>query len=466
MNKEVCWLDGRITPVQEARIPVLDHGLLYGDGVFEGIRFYHEKPFLLERHLDRLSDSARAISLEYPWSLEMLGSIAQQVIEASGLSDGYLYLLVTRGEGALGIDPLFCKDPRLIVIADHLQMVGSKVRERGADLIIASTKRLSADGLDPRIKSLNYLNHILARIEANHAGADEAILLNGQGNVAEGTADNLFVVKNAVIMTPPVTDGVLAGITRQLVLDLADDAGFHVREQTLASYDLYTADECFLSGTGGELIPVRCIDGRSVAICPGPIIQLLREAIQTFIERTCGQVSDISQIPWNETMKKDKAERHANPVPVPADSIPPPMMKTIYPAPFAHQVEGRIKRKLGDYFGLTNFGVNMTELEPGAVSALLHHHSKQDEFIYVLEGQPILVLGEEEYLLGPGDCYGFRAGSGIASQLVNRSEKPVTYLEIGDRTEGDEVVYPKDDLKAAQLSDGKWLLTHKDGRPY
>ncbi len=152
--------------------------------------------------------------------------------------------------------------------------------------------------------------------------------------------------------------------------------------------------------------------------------------------------------------------------PVPAESIPLPPRKTIYPPPFAHRVEGRAKRKLGDFFGLSHFGVNLTELAPGAVSALLHHHSRQDEFIYVLEGHPTLVLGDEEYRLGPGDCHGFKAGSGVASQLVNRSSAPVKYIEIGDRTEGDQVEYPNDDLKAVQLANGEWQLTHKDGRPW
>jgi len=155
-----------------------------------------------------------------------------------------------------------------------------------------------------------------------------------------------------------------------------------------------------------------------------------------------------------------------NDKPISAKSIPLPDKKTIYPQPFAPLVEGRHKRKLGDYFGLTNFGINLTQLEPGAISALLHHHSKQDEFIYVLEGTPTLLLDENEYLLSPGDCMGFKAGTGVASQLVNRTSQLVVYIEVGDRTEGDEVEYPNDDLKASQLADGVWVLTHKDGRPY
>jgi len=165
-------------------------------------------------------------------------------------------------------------------------------------------------------------------------------------------------------------------------------------------------------------------------------------------------------------MKKAGITRTHNIKPIAACRIEPPNVKTSYPPPFAALVEGRIKRKLGDYFGLSNFGVNLTELRPGAVSALAHHHSKQDEFIYVLKGCPTLVLGDEEYPLRPGDCYGFKAGSGVESQLINRTAEDVSYLEIGDRTPGDEVVYPRDDLKAVQLDDGRWLFRHKDGRPY
>ena len=154
------------------------------------------------------------------------------------------------------------------------------------------------------------------------------------------------------------------------------------------------------------------------------------------------------------------------PVPVPADSIPVPEKKTVYPQPFAALVEGRVKRKLGDYFGLNNFGVNLTELAPGAISALLHHHSRQDEFVYILEGTPTLILGQDEYILSPGECYGFRAGTGIASQLVNRSSAVVTYIEIGDRSSGDEVEYPNDDLRAVQSANGQWQFTHRDGRPW
>ena len=284
-NTGVCWMEGKLQPLREARIPVIDHGLLYGDGVFEGIRFYGGQPLLLAEHLRRLRDSARAIALALRWSDEELTGIIGQTIAASGLSDGYIRLLLTRGDGALGIDPRSCAEPRLIVIADELQMVDPQVREQGATLVIASTRRLPPDGLDPRIKSLNYLNHILARIEANQAGADEALLLNAQGRVTEGSADNLFIVRDGRLLTPPTSDGALAGITRALVMDLARELGIEVLEQSLTVFDLYSADECFLTGTAAELIPVRSIDGRAMGDCPGDVYRRLAEEFAGFVQR-------------------------------------------------------------------------------------------------------------------------------------------------------------------------------------
>ena len=287
MNQALCWLDGEILPADQARVPVLDHGLLYGDGVFEGIRFYGGRPFLLEEHLNRLRRSARAIALDLPWSDMELGRAVDQLITAFATPEGYIRLIVTRGEGPLGIDPSRCKGPRLVIIADGLEMISPAQRAAGARLIIAATRRLAPDGLDPRIKSLNYLNAILARLEANHAGADEAVLLNRAGNVAEGTADNIFVVRDGVLLTPPDHDGALAGITRRLILDLARAQAIETRAATLTPYDLYTADECFLSGTGAELIPVREVDGRPLSHCPGPVYQRCEAAFQAAIQRHC-----------------------------------------------------------------------------------------------------------------------------------------------------------------------------------
>jgi branched-chain amino acid aminotransferase len=268
-------MNGELLPAAAAKISVLDHGLLYGDGVFEGIRFYSRRPFKLEEHLQRLSLSARALALEIPYRLSDLHRAVASLIAAFGESDGYIRMVVTRGEGAMGLDPRGCHRPNLFMIADQLKLVSDAVRTQGIKIIIASTRRLPLDGLDPRIKSLNYLNHILARLEANNAGADEAVLLNQRGAVTEGSAENLFIVRNGVLVTPPVSDGALAGITRQTVIDLAMAAAIPVSEAALAPYDLYTADECFLTGTGAEMIPVREVDGRSVGSCPGEIFNLL-----------------------------------------------------------------------------------------------------------------------------------------------------------------------------------------------
>jgi len=290
-EQAVCWIGGAIVPAEEARVCVLDHGLLYGDGVFEGIRFYGGRAFLLAEHLRRLADSARAIALALSWSSVQLTRVVDDVIQAYGSPDGYLRIVVTRGQGPLGINPASCASPELIVIADRLAMVDESARAHGIRVVIASTRRLPADGLDPRIKSLNYLNHILARIEANRAGVEEALMLNHAGKVAEGTADNVFIVRDGVLRTPPVTDGALAGITRGLVIRLAREAGMEVRESSLAPYDLYTADECFLTGTGAELIPVREVDGRVLEASPGRVFEKLSQnfaaAIQQHAQASC-----------------------------------------------------------------------------------------------------------------------------------------------------------------------------------
>ncbi len=290
MTQSVCWINGTIMPLAQAAVPVMDHGLLYGDGVFEGIRYYCKKPFLLQPHLQRLLDSAHAIALDYPWTMSELNGIINDTIAASGLENGYLRVIITRGEGPLGIDPQHCKTPRLIVIASALNMLTESIRKQGASIIIAATRRLPADGLDPRIKSLNYLNHILARMEATRSHADEAVLLNHQGHVTEGSADNIFIVKNNDLLTPPVTDGALDGITRKLIMELADSQAISVLETTLSAYDLYTADECFLSGTGAELIAVRCIDARPLAYCPGAVFKRLEAAFQQFIRHDCKKI--------------------------------------------------------------------------------------------------------------------------------------------------------------------------------
>ena len=281
----ICWIHEEIVPLSEARISVMDHGLLYGDGVFEGIRFYAGKPLLLHEHLKRLEDSAAAIALPIPWPTEKLETITRQVIDAYGNTEGYIRVIITRGVGSLGINPVSCENPQLIVIADRLEMVADAARKTGIRTIISSTRRLPLDGLDPRIKSLNYLNHILAKTEANNAHVEEALMLNSQGHVTEGSADNVFIVRGGDIYTPPVSDGALDGITRGAVLRLGRELGLKTHENSLAPYDLYTSDECFLTGTGAELIPVREIDGRMIKKCPGPVYTKLLEAFRAYVSQ-------------------------------------------------------------------------------------------------------------------------------------------------------------------------------------
>jgi len=260
-----CVIDNQLCQSpEEATISVQDHGLLYGDGVFEGLRFYFGTVFKRQAHLDRLRDSAAALSLNIPLSDDDLCAMIQKGINASGIESGYIRLMITRGEGPLGLDPTTCSNSRCIVIVDQLNMVSAAALEQGATAIFASTRRLSSDQVDPRIKSLNYLNQIMAKLEAKAAGADEAIMLNSAGRIAEGTADNIFIVKAGQLLTPPTTEGALEGITRQTIIEIATTLGIEVKETPLAMFDLLTADECFLTGTGAELIPVTTIAGRKL----------------------------------------------------------------------------------------------------------------------------------------------------------------------------------------------------------
>jgi len=280
-----CWINGRLMPGSEACISVFDHGLLYGDGVFEGIRFYQGKAFRLQEHLQRLMDSAAAIRLTVPYPQEALIQAVADIIAAFAEPEGYIRLIVTRGAGPLGLNPEPCTHPNVILIADRLSMIDERQRRQGARLIVASTRRLPADGLDSRIKSLNYLNNVLARMEAGQAGADEAVLLNRNGYVAEGSAENLFIVRNNHLFTPQTTDGALQGVTRGVVMELASGDGLPVTACALTAYDLYTANECFLTGTGAELIPVREVDGRPLPHCPGPVFSWLAEAFADRVAR-------------------------------------------------------------------------------------------------------------------------------------------------------------------------------------
>lgn len=273
------WKDNTILLPEQATISVFDHGLLYGDGCFEGMRFFNKKIFRLDDHLQRLQRSAAALTLKLPVPLPDIHCALNDLLASTPLKDGYLRLVITRGVGSLGLDPSRCKTPDMFIIADALQLMPTDRIETGLSIITASVRRGNGDGLDPRIKSLNYLNSILARLQANVAGADEALMLNQQGFIAEGSAENIFLVRDGVLLTPCETDGALAGITRDTVLRCAAELNIPMREQHLTPYDAYTADECFLTGTGAGLLPVRSIDGRRLKHCPGELYQRLRDAL-------------------------------------------------------------------------------------------------------------------------------------------------------------------------------------------
>jgi len=258
------FIDGKFYGERDAKISVFDHGLLYGDGIFEGIRAYNGRVFKLKEHIDRLFYSAKAILLEIPRSPAELMKATVETCRANKLRDGYIRLVVTRGVGTLGLNPRSCKKPSVIIIADKIQLYPPEFYQRGLDIITVPTTRNLHSALNPAIKSLNYLNNILAKIEANNGGCEEAVMLNAEGFVAECTGDNLFIVKNGALFTPPLSAGALYGITRQTVIELAQTAGLKVSEPNLTRYDLFNADECFLTGTGAEIVPVVKIDGRVI----------------------------------------------------------------------------------------------------------------------------------------------------------------------------------------------------------
>lgn len=258
------YLDGKYVSDDEAKISVFDHGLLYGDGVFEGIRLYAGRIFRLQQHLDRLFNSAKAILLPIPLTKQQLIEACCETCRQNKLQDGYIRLVVTRGVGYLGLSPFRCKNPAVFIIADTIELYPEEVYRKGLKLITASTQRTNPAAVSPSIKSLNYLNNILAKIEAINAGAAEAIMLNSQGHVAECTGDNIFIVRSGKLETPPVSAGALVGITRQVVFELAARRGIAVSEPNLTRYDLLTADEVFLTGTAAEIVPVASIDGRVI----------------------------------------------------------------------------------------------------------------------------------------------------------------------------------------------------------
>jgi branched-chain amino acid aminotransferase len=272
------WLNGELVERQDAKVSVFDHGLLYGDGVFEGIRSYDGKVFRLEKHVRRLFDSANGIRLAIPMTRREMCDAVVGTLQANGMKDAYIRAVVTRGEGTLGLDPNRCSHPNVFIITDRISLYPPELYENGLDIITAATMRNHPNAVNPRLKSLNYLNNILAKIEAIDAGTLEAVMLNHLGYVAECTGDNLFIVRDGRLFTPPIAAGILEGITRDEIIDIARAAGTEVREEDLTRQDLYVADECFLTGTAAEVVPVVRIDKRTVGTGkPGPVTKRLAE---------------------------------------------------------------------------------------------------------------------------------------------------------------------------------------------
>jgi branched-chain amino acid aminotransferase len=278
------WFDGRMVDAEDAKLSVFDHGLLYGDGVFEGIRVYNGRVFERRAHLDRFYASAERIRLAVPYVQEEVSEAMRQCIEANAVENGYIRLVVTRGPGTLGLNPFRCCDPVVFVIADQIQMYPKEMYEKGMAVIVARTRRVGAGMLDPKVKSLNYLNSIYAKIEAIDAGVMEAVMLNARGNVSEATGDNVFIVRDGAVVTPPSEAGILMGITRGVVLRLAQKLGLPAHEQNFTAEELKSADECFLTGTAAEVIAVTSVDDRQIGDGhPGPVTQRLLKAFRDYI---------------------------------------------------------------------------------------------------------------------------------------------------------------------------------------
>ncbi len=275
------YLDGRFVDEADAKISVFDHGLLYGDGVFEGIRLYGGNVFRLDEHLERLEYSAKAILLDLPWSRQQLSEATCETCRQNQLTDAYIRLVITRGVGDLGLAPWLCSKPSLFIIASKISLYPQEHYDNGLSIVTVPTRRINPAALPPTIKSLNYLNNILGKIEARQFGALEAIMLNDQGYVAECTADNIFIVHDGEILTPAASQGALKGVTRGAIMDVARELGAPLREANLTRYDVWCADECFLTGTGAEVIPVVKLDGRVIgAGKPGAMTQRVLAAFR------------------------------------------------------------------------------------------------------------------------------------------------------------------------------------------
>lgn len=283
MSQRIIYLDGNYVREEEAKISVFDHGVLYGDGVFEGIRVYNGRVFKCEEHINRLYNAAKAIMLEIPMSKEEMTEVLLETCRRNQIKDGYVRLVVTRGKGDLGLNPVSCKVASVFCIAGSITLYPDEMYIKGMPIITAVQRRNKATIVDPQIKSLNYLNNILAKIEANGAGVPEALMLNHDGVVAECTGDNIFIVKDNVIYTPPIYIGILDGITRNTVIELAKELGYEVKESEFTLFNVYSADECFLTGTAAEAIPVTNVDGRIIGNGEaGPVTTRLLEAFKAY----------------------------------------------------------------------------------------------------------------------------------------------------------------------------------------
>jgi branched-chain amino acid aminotransferase len=286
MTKELLiHLDGQLVPESQAKVSVFDHGLLYGDGVFEGIRFYNGKVFRLEEHTRRLYDSAKSILLQIPISPEEMMKATVETVQANGLRDGYIRTVVTRGTGPMGLSPFKCPKASYFIIAASIQLYPDSAYQNGLTMATVATRRPRHDILPPSVKSLNYLNNVMAKVEAIQAGAEEGLMLNDQGLVAECTGDNLFIVRDGQVTTPPLTAGALDGITRRVVIEICSELGIPIREQDVSRHDIFVADECFLTGTAAEVIAAVKLDQRTIGTGkPGPltgrIIARFRELTQ------------------------------------------------------------------------------------------------------------------------------------------------------------------------------------------
>lgn len=285
MEERWVYIDGEFVKKEEARISVFDHGFLYGDGIFEGIRVYNGNIFRLREHLVRLYESAKSILLEIPHTLEEMEKLVVEAVRKNKLRDAYIRLVVSRGVGDLGLDPTKCHKPSVVIIVDQVTLYAKELYENGLEIVTVPTRRNVPDALNPKIKSLNYLNNVLVKIEANRAGVGEALMVNADGYVAECSGDNIFTVKRGVVYTPPTYLGALEGITRQAIIDICDRVGYTVKEEPFTRHDVYVSDEVFLTGTAAEVIAVVNVDGRTIGSGkPGPVTQHLLSEFRKIVE--------------------------------------------------------------------------------------------------------------------------------------------------------------------------------------